>query len=169
MTNPDDRPQAPEVGGERDQLAGFLDFQRATIVWKASGLTDDQARRSLVPSKLMTVAGLVSHLTLVEEWWFANVIGGAPDRWDEAIKADPDVDWKPGDTPLPELISAYRAQCEISRRYLAEHGLDDVVTRPGNGRRYNIRWVLTHMIEETARHAGHLDLVREMIDGLTGE
>ncbi|HEV8557530.1 MAG TPA: DinB family protein [Actinophytocola sp.] len=169
MTKPDDRPQAPTVGGERDQLIGFLDFLRATVVWKCGDLTDEQARRSLVPSKLVTLAGLVSHLTLVEEWWFANVVGGEPDRWDEASTADPDVDWKQGaDTPLPELVAAYQAQCEVSRRYVAERDLDDVITAP-NGKQFNVRWVLLHMIEETARHAGHLDLIREMTDGLTGE
>jgi uncharacterized damage-inducible protein DinB len=169
VTNPDDRPQAPQVGAERDQLAGFLDFLRATVVWKASGLTDEQSRRSLVPSKLLTVAGLVWHLTLVEEWWFGNVIGGEPDRWDEASKADPDVDWKPDpDTPLSLLVAGYRQRCEVNRRHLAGHELDDVITAP-NGRRFNVRWVLTHMIEETARHAGHLDLIREQLDGLVGE
>jgi uncharacterized damage-inducible protein DinB len=169
MTNPDDRPRSPQLAGEREQLAGFLEFQRATIVWKSSGLTDEQARRSLVPSKLTTVAGLLSHLTLVEEWWFANVIGGEPDRWQEALDADPEIDFKPGaDIPLPKLIADYRAQCEISRRHLAEHELDDVATVP-SGEQFTVRWVLAHMVEETARHAGHLDLIREMIDGLTGE
>jgi uncharacterized damage-inducible protein DinB len=169
MTNPDTRPQAPELGGEREQLTGFLEFQRATIVWKCSGLTDEQARRSLVPSKLTTVAGLLSHLTLVEEWWFANIVGRQPDRWQEAADADPDVDFRRGASiPMSRLIADYQAQCELSRRHVAERELDDVVTHP-RGKRFTVRWVLMHMIEETARHAGHLDLIREMIDGLTGE
>lgn len=169
MTNPEDRPQAPEVGDEREQLTGFLDFLRATVVWKASGLTDEQARRSLVPSKLTTVAGLVAHLTLVEEWWFGNVVGGEPDRWKAALDADPDMEFRQGqNTPLPELLAAYQERCEISRRYAAEHELADVMTLP-SGRRFTVRWIVAHMIEETARHVGHLDLIREMIDGLTGE
>ena len=167
-TDAPQRPEPPHIADEREQLTGFLDYQRGTVVWKSSGLTDEQARRSLVPSKLLTVAGLVRHLTLVEEWWFGNVIGAEPDRWDEAIKADPDIDWKPGDTPVTELVADYQAQCEASRRHLAEHDLDEVITAP-NGKRFTVRWVLTHMIEETARHAGHLDLLREMTDGLTGE
>jgi hypothetical protein len=169
MTNLDPRPRSPQVAAERDQLAGFLDFLRATVVWKASGLTDEQARRSLVPSRLVTVAGLVWHLTLVEEWWFANVISGEPDRWQEASAADPDFNWRPGNTPLPELVAGYRAQCAVSRRHLAGRALEDVVAWPGTGEEFNVRWVLIHMVEETARHAGHLDLVRELTDGLTGE
>ena len=164
-----DRPEPPTIADERAQLAGFLDFQRATIVWKASGLTDEQARRSLVPSKQLTIAGLVSHLTLVEEWWYANVIGGAPDRWDEAIKADPDAEFRLGQRkPMATLIAEYQAQCDRSREILAKHELDEVVRLP-SGTELTVRWVVIHMIEETARHAGHLDLLRELTDGLTGE
>jgi uncharacterized damage-inducible protein DinB len=160
------------AGGEREQLNNFLDFQRATVVWKSSDLTDEQSRRSLVPSELTTVAGLLAHLRLVEEWWFGNVLDGRPDRWREILRADPDAEFREGmRTPLAELISAYEAQCEISREIVAARELTDEVPLPNDrrGRQVNVRWVLLHMIEETARHAGHLDLIREMTDGLTGE
>lgn len=157
------------IAGEREQLAGFLDHQRATVVWKASGLTDDAARRSLVPSKLTTIAGLVPHLALNEEYWFGTVIDGQPDAWDEILKEDPDAEFRLGlQKPIATLIAEYQAQCERSREILARYGLDDVVHLP-SGKELTVRWVVVHMIEETARHAGHLDLLREMTDGLTGE
>ncbi len=157
------------IAGEREQLAGFLDHQRATVVWKASGLTDEQARRSLVPSELTTVAGLIPHLALNEEYWFGTVIDGQPDAWDEILKADPDAEFRLGlQKPIVALISEYQAQCDRSREILAKHDLDDVVRLP-SGKELTVRWVVIHMIEETARHAGHLDLLRELTDGLTGE
>jgi hypothetical protein len=164
-----DRPEPPHVADERAQLAGFLDFQRATAVWKAEGLTDELARRSLVPSELITVAGLISHLRLNEEWWFENVIGDKPDAWQEILEEDPDAEFRLGlTTPLAQLIADYRAQCDISRELVAKHDLDDVVATP-SGKEFSVRWVILHMLEETARHVGHLDLIREQLDGLTGE
>jgi uncharacterized damage-inducible protein DinB len=158
------------LAGERDQLAGFLDHQRATVVWKASGLSDEQARRSLVPSVLTTIAGLVPHLALNEEYWFGTVIDGKPDAWEEILKEDPDAEFRLGaQEPLEKLIADYRATCERSREILARHELDEVVVLPTSRRELTVRWVVIHMIEETARHAGHLDLLRELTDGLTGE
>lgn len=158
------------TAGEREQLTGFLDFQRATIVWKSSGLSDEQARRSLVPSELITVGGLLSHLRLNEEYWFGTVIDGRPDRWDEILKADPDAEFREGQQlAVAHLIADYEAQCQVSREIVARRDLDGVALLPESRRQVTVRWVILHMLEETARHAGQLDLVREMIDGLTGE
>lgn len=170
MAEPDTkRPEPPPFGAEREQLTGFLDFLRATVVWKSEGLTDDQARRSLMPSPLMTVAGLVSHLRLNEEYWFENVVGDKPDAWEQILDEDPDAEFRIGmRTPLPELVADYQAQCASNRDLVAKHELDEVVTTP-SGKEFTVRWVIIHMIEETARHAGHLDLIREQLDGLTGE
>ncbi len=169
MTKPEERPDPPRIADERAQLTGFLDFHRATVVWKSEGLTDEQAHRSLVPSELITVGGLVSHLRLNEEWWFENVIGDKPDAWKEILDKDPDAEFRLGNTtPLSQLITDYQAQCEISRELVAKRDLDDVVSTPG-GNEFSVRWVILHMIEETARHVGHLDLIREQLDGLTGE
>lgn len=163
------RPEPPMLADERAQLAGFLDHQRATVVWKASGLTDSQARRPLVPSELTTVAGLVPHLALNEEYWFGTVIDGQPDEWEEILEKDPDAEFRLGlERPLAELIAGYQAQCARSREILARHDLAEVVALP-SGTELTVRWVVIHMIEETARHAGHLDLLRELTDGLTGE
>ncbi|HEX6359658.1 DinB family protein [Actinophytocola sp.] len=169
MTSIDTRPDPPKVGGEREQLVGFLDFLRATVVLKASGLTDEQARRQLVPSELTTVAGLVAHLTFVEQYWFAQVLDGKPDEWVELFKEDPDAEFRIGmKTPLTQLIADYEAECQRSRDVAGRLDLDGTGTT-AKGQPVNLRWVLIHMIEETGRHAGHLDLLRELLDGSTGE
>ncbi|RSM69087.1 mini-circle protein [Amycolatopsis sp. WAC 01375] len=169
MTDEPKRPEPPLTGDERTQLNGFLDFLRATVVWKCSGLTDEQARRPLVPSELTTVAGLLGHLTLVEQYWFTVVLKGQEDVWKEALEVDPDAEFRVAmQTPIDQLIAAYEAECERSRKVVAGMGLDDVVPFRDD-RQVNVRFVVAHMIEETGRHAGHLDLLRELTDGLTGE
>lgn len=156
------------VGGERELLNGFLDFQRATVVMKATGLSDEQARRPLVASRLTAIAPLLSHLRYVERYWFAVVLDGQDDTWAEELKTDPDVEFTIGlRAPLPTLIAEYEAQCAANRTIAARLDLDARGTRRGEP--VNLRWVLMHLIEETARHAGHLDLLRENIDGSTGE
>ncbi|OXM68803.1 DinB family protein [Amycolatopsis vastitatis] len=166
MTERPQRPEIPLTGGERDILSSQLDRLRATVAWKCSDLPDDQARLVHLPSELTTVAGLLGHLSLNEWYWFAVVIDGEEDTWEERLKEDPDAEFRT-EAPMPELLADYAKQCERSRDIVANHDLDDQVTH--NGETFNVRWVLTHMIEETARHAGHLDLLRELTDGLTGE
>jgi uncharacterized damage-inducible protein DinB len=161
------RPEPPPVGDEREQLTGLLDFLRATVVWKSRGLTDAQARRSLVGSELTTVANLVAHLRHTEEFWFCVVLDGRPDAWAH-MYGDEEYDFRRGArTPLAQLIAEYQAQCEISREIAAARPLDHEVWH--GERRFNARWIVLHLIDETARHAGHLDLLREMLDGVTGE
>jgi uncharacterized damage-inducible protein DinB len=157
------------VGGEREQLAGFLDFLRATVVTKATGLSDEQARRPLVASELTTIAGLVAHLTYVEELWFSVVLDGGPDNWQDRLNDDPDAEFRAGlTTPVSQLVADYEARCAVSRDIVARRDLDATATT-GRGKPVNVRWVVIHMIEETGRHAGHLDLLREHVDGDTGE
>ncbi len=156
------------VGGERELLTGFLDFQRATAVMKATGLTDEQSRRPLVASRLTAVGPLLSHLRYVERYWFAVLFDGQEDTWAEELTSDPDIEFRIAlDVPLPRLIADYEAQCAANREIAARHDLD--ATSAHRGEPVNLRWVLIHMIEETARHVGHLDLLRENIDGATGE
>jgi len=163
------RPDPPKLGGTRDQLGGFLDFLRGTVVLKATGLTDEQARRRLVPSELTTVAGLVAHLTYVEHYWFGIVLDGRPDPWAELFEEDPDAEFRLGmRTPIGQVIADYEAACGRSRDVAARLDLDDTGTT-AKGEPVNLRWVIIHMIEETGRHAGHLDLLRELLDGSTGE
>ncbi|MGI8615142.1 MAG: DinB family protein [Nocardioidaceae bacterium] len=155
------------AGNERDQLSQVLDYQRVTARMKCEGLTDEQARRRLLPSPLTTIAGVVSHLIWVEHFWMEFVLAGLPDEapWTDE---DPDADWAPGDTPLAELLDSYDARCAHARAIVESLDLDLV---PGHEGRppISVRAALLHMIEETARHLGHLDILRELTDGATGE
>lgn len=168
VTDPDTRPQPPFVGGETEQTAGFLDFLRETVVLKSSGLSEEDAHRPVLPSRLMTVAGVLSHLRWVEAYWFGVVLSGEPDRAPYSREA-PDGEFEvAADLPLARLIADYQAQCQVSRRVAAGMEIDSTVPFRGDGR-VNLRWVLLHMVEETGRHAGHLDIIRELLDGVTGE
>jgi uncharacterized damage-inducible protein DinB len=156
-------------------LSEFLDYHRATLVMKVSGLTQDQLAVRLGPSTL-TLAVLVKHMALVEDGWFHDRLVGhdLPEPWASAdFGDDPDWDFHSAvhDSPA-ELLDLYAAACERSRAAVAEVGGDLLATmvRPTRrGERFNLRWILLHMIEETARHNGHADLLRESIDGETGE
>lgn len=162
------RPEPPYTGAELAQAEGFLDYLRATIVQKAQGLSEDDAHRAVLPSKLMTVAGLLSHLRWVEAYWFRTVLCGEPDKAPYS-KERPDGEFEDAaHLPTQQLIDEYEAECANSRAVTARTPLED--TRPfRNGSEINARWVVLHMIEETGRHAGHLDIIRELLDGVTGE
>jgi uncharacterized damage-inducible protein DinB len=168
------RTDPPATGSELEQITGFLDFLRATVLWKAEGLDAEQFRRSLPPSSL-TLGGLLHHLALVEESWFEERFSGLPTRepWSGVDwKADPDWEFRTAaDHDPDELRQRYRDACERSRAVVARaDGLDQLSVRAWpDGTHWNLRWMLLHMIEETARHAGHADLLRESIDGAVGE
>lgn len=159
------RETPPFTGDERTILDAYLDFQRATLLMKVDGVTDEQARWSPVPTGT-SLWGLVAHLTIVERWWFAYLLGGLDVHlpWDEREGAD--FEGPPGAT-LADLVAAYEQECERSRDVLASVDLDHVTREPRPGR--SARRVAVHMIEETARHVGHADLLPEMLDGSTGE
>ncbi|KQQ52004.1 DinB family protein [Plantibacter sp. Leaf314] len=162
-----DRPQPPERGAERETIEGFLDLQRASIVWKALGLTDELAAKRLLPS-ITTVSGVIRHLADVERSWFREDMdgqSGVPARWTDD---DPDGEWRvTAENSLAEIIADYEAACAESREVASRYGLDDLCR--GNDQRFTLRWIELHMIEETARHLGHLDVLRELLDGRTGE
>jgi uncharacterized damage-inducible protein DinB len=160
---------APEFA----MLTQFLDYHRATLVWKVSGLDKEQLATRVASSSL-TLAGLVKHLAYVEDSWFQKDLLGRPlpEPWASAPFAD-DPDWEfhsaPDDDP-DELLAVYAAACERSRAAVEEVGdLDAVAANVKPGDRVTLRWIILHMIEETARHNGHADLLREHIDGATGE
>ena len=166
----DNRPEPPSTGDERDTLAGFLDFQRATLLWKLEGLDDEQVRRAMVPSGT-SLLGIVKHLAYVERSWFQGVWAGQEISlpWTEE---DPDADWRiePEET-TGQVVALYDDECDRSREIVAKaSSLGEVVEHPRReGWRMTRRWILTHMIEETARHVGHADILREQLDGATGE
>jgi uncharacterized damage-inducible protein DinB len=168
------RTDPPETGAELDQLTAVLDYQRETVLRKTEGLTREQLAAPHPPSTL-TLGGLLNHLALVEDSWLPVRFSGQPSDalwagvdWD----ADPDFEFRTAaDLEPEELRRRYEVACARSREVVAAaQGPDQLsVAKRQNGRHFDLRWVLLHLIEETARHAGHADLLREAIDGTTGE
>jgi uncharacterized damage-inducible protein DinB len=164
----------PTSTSERDSLGQYLDYQRETILRKTEGLTKEQLAQR-IPTSGLTLAGILYHLALVEESWFEVDFLGQDSRADLAgidWAADPDYEFRTALEKEPEwLRRRYRDACDRARQATAAtRSLDDtsVSTRVG-GKPFTLRWVLLHLIEETARHAGHADLLREAIDGAVGE
>jgi Protein of unknown function (DUF664) len=154
---------------ERELLTGFLDWYRAVVERKVADLSLEDATRIMTPSGLSPL-GIVKHLGDVERRWFRLRFAGE----DVAVRRsddDPGADFRiePGDTVASVLVS-YRDAVADAQRITAGASLDDLSKSesPHYGR-VSLRWILVHMIEETARHAGHLDLMREQIDGTTGD
>jgi uncharacterized damage-inducible protein DinB len=163
-----DRTDPPIEAPERAMLEAFLDFLRATILLKADGLSDEDLRRPMVPSGT-SLLGMIKHLAFVERWWFQSVFAGADVDfpWTDD---DPDADWRPEpEETADQILDLYRSECEASRRVIAQASPDDHEAGESSRGKTTLRWILIHMIEETARHAGHADILREMIDGATGE
>ena len=172
-----DRTEAPHHGDETTTLLAFLDLHRRTLLRKVDGLDADGLRRPLPPST-MTLAGLLKHLAMVEDNWFSTVWLDAPvEPWASAPwDTDRDWEWTTARAESPqELRAQWDTSVARSRRTvaaaLAAGGLDQVSARRhrGTGAPVSLRWVLLHMIEEYARHNGHADLLREAVDGATGE
>jgi uncharacterized damage-inducible protein DinB len=161
-------------GSELTLLVEYLDYQRETVLAKTQGLTPAQMVERNPPSAL-TLAGLLSHLSLVEDTWLEVRFGGLPERepwvgvdWE----ADPDREFRTAEGVDPEqLRERYKEACARSRHVVsAASGPGQLSVRTlRDGRRFSLRWVLLHLIEETARHAGHADMLREAIDGAVGE
>lgn len=165
----------PDADGPESVLLGqYLDYQRETMVSKTDGMTQEQLALTHAPSEL-TLAGLLYHLALVEENWMEVRFSGLPERepwvsvdWD----ADPNWEFRTACELEPdELRRRYRQAGERSRQVASgAAALDQLSVRPlSNGEHFSLRWVLLHLIEETARHAGHADFLREAIDGAVGE
>jgi len=172
------RPEPPVDGDELATLTGFLEFQRATLAWKISGLTADQLARTAAKSA-MTLGGLVKHLAYVEQQWFHVVLHDREplEPWASVDwNADYDWDWHTAaDHTVEDLVALWQDEAGRSRKAVAEAlGADGpgqpAKREPGReGRKVSLRWILTHMVEEYSRHNGHADLLREAIDGQTGE
>lgn len=164
-----ERQEPPLIGGEREVLDGFLEHYRATLLVKCEGLDAAQLRERSAPPSSLSLLGLVRHMAEVERWWFRTVLEGQdlPDIYCTPEERDGDfdlVDDADADADRATLLEEVR----LAREAAARHDLDDVVTHPRRGP-VSLRWILVHMIEEYARHCGHADLLRERIDGVTGE
>ena len=166
-----DRTEPDLVAGERSSLEQWLDYHRATLLMKCAGLTAAQLKQRAMPPSGLSLLGLVRHMVEVERWWFRMHAAGEeigfiydPDGvgldFDEIDEADAQAD-----------LAAFERECEAARRAVAGLSLDDQVPSRGDhpGRVLDIRWIFVHMIEEYARHNGHADLLREAIDGATGD
>jgi uncharacterized damage-inducible protein DinB len=171
------RPEPPLAADEAGTLLGFLEFQRATFAWKTSGLGAAGLNVRLAPSS-MTLGGMLKHLAYVEDDWCSRWLHGHDRRppWDAVDwRADHDWDWNSAAEDPPEQLRALWEDAVSRSRSLvaealADGGLGRLARRTWpDGRAPSLRWILTHLIEEYARHNGHADLLRESVDGLTGE
>lgn len=152
---------------ERSALVGFLEQQRQALVRKVSGL-DDRAARSVPTASALSLLGLLKHCTVWEERWFQVIVAGRtlPDGWPD--RRTPGADFEIGeDDTVEEWLRRYARASAESRRITAATALDQRCARTDLVDE-NLRWVLLHLIEETARHAGHADILRESIDGSRG-
>ncbi|GAA1602087.1 DinB family protein [Catellatospora bangladeshensis] len=165
------RVRPPFDADERTALMGWYDMQRAIVRYKCEGLSDADAHRAVLPSSpLMTVAGLVSHLRWTEHCWFEVLFLGKAADSPPFDQTEEDLDFKvAAGRPLSELLDEYEQACARSNEIIAAHSLDDTGRHPDfRSAQANLRWMIIHMIEETARHLGHLDTIREILDGETG-
>lgn len=156
---------APSRADERTTLQGYLDRQRELVHWKLAGLSDADARNVASPTGL-TIHGLVRHLENVERSWLRDTMVGEQGLAYDWTDDDPDGELHvPDDVALADLLAAYRAETRRCDAAVADLDLDAVSVR----REKSLRWVLLHLVEETSRHLGHLDLLCELADGRVGE
>jgi uncharacterized damage-inducible protein DinB len=159
--------RVPFTGAEKESLKVALDRHRDAVLWKLEGLDDEQLRRPMVPSGT-SLLGLVKHLAAVEYGWFCDTFGrdAEPLPFDDD---DPDADLRiePGET-TEDVLAFYGRARAAADQAIDELDVEDTGTA-WFGEAVSLRWVLIHMVEETARHAGHVDILRELIDGMAGD
>jgi hypothetical protein len=166
----DQRTDPPSVADERTSLEAWLDYHRATLLWKCDGLTPAQlALRSAEPST-MSLLGLVRHMAEVERGWFRQFVAGedVPDIYNSDDARDADFD-EVDPARADEDFAIFRAEVEAARAVAGRFDLDHRTHHPRRDADIDLRWVYIHMIEEYARHNGHADLIRERIDGSIGD
>jgi hypothetical protein len=171
------RRHPPSAADETVTLLGFLEFQRATLAWKCAGL-DGAGLGTTLPPSSMTLGGMLKHLAFVEDWWCSRWLHGRDPEppWDTVDwDADPDWDWRSAAEDTPEQLQTLwqdgvaRSRALVTEA-LADGGLEQLARRSSSsGEAPSLRWILFHLVEEYARHAGHADLLRESVDGLAGE
>jgi hypothetical protein len=166
-----ERIEPDRIADERTSFEQWLDYHRATLLTKCAGLTAVQLKRRAVPPSRLSLLGLVRHMVEVERWWFRMHAAGE----EVGFVYDPDgvgLDFEEIDgADAAEDLATFRRECAAARVAVAARALDEVVPSRGDHpeRLRDIRWIFVHMIEEYARHNGHADLLREAIDGATGD
>ena len=179
MTDPEvpGRAEPPFAADEVETLRAFVAYQRATVAWKCEGL-DARGLATTVAASSMTLGGMLKHLAFVETQWVVHRLAGEPmpEPWASVDWTDdPDWDWTSAAQDAPDELwalwrSAVARSDEVISRVVADEGVAAIARRPrGDGARVSARWLLVHLVEEYARHAGHADLIREAIDGRVGE
>ncbi|WP_330295224.1 DinB family protein [Streptomyces sp. NBC_00503] len=172
LSNGSQRTEPATTANERDMLDGWLDYHRSTLAWKCEALSEDQLRTTpLLPSSL-SLLGLVRHMAEVERYWFREIMLGEdlPELYSTEENRDGDFSFTEKDT-WAEAEQVWQTEVALSRQAAAGRSLDFASSAASHhrGEVFSLRWVYTHMIEEYARHNGHADLLREHIDGATGE
>jgi hypothetical protein len=159
--------RVPFTGEEKESLKVALDRHRDAILWKLEGLSDTDLRKVMLPSGT-SLLGLVKHLAAVEYSWFCETFGRETEPL-PLVDEDPDADLRvePGET-TEDILAFYGRARAAADRVIGEVGMEETGTA-WFGDAVSMRWVLIHMVEETARHAGHVDILRELIDGMAGD
>jgi uncharacterized damage-inducible protein DinB len=164
------RESAPYIAGERQMLEAWLDFHRQTLLHKCGGLTAEQLRERAAPPSKLSLLGLVRHMTEVERGWFRRRVAGEDVSFQYSSESDPDGEFDHvDDADAEQDLAAYAREIELARQAAIGHGLDETFYHSHRDAQVTVRWVYVHMIEEYARHNGHADLLRERIDGATGQ
>jgi Protein of unknown function (DUF664) len=164
-----DRPEPPITGDERSMLAVWLDYQRSTMLWKCDSLDGAELVRAGIPPSPLTLLGLVRHMTYVEWHWFVHVFAGSPAPPPISLEGDPDADFNDLRASAAAAdIDRFQLQCDVSRA-IGQNAADLECVAASPDRPVSLRWIMIHMIEEYARHNGHADLLRELVDGSVGE
>ncbi|MEN3360871.1 MAG: hypothetical protein V7637_4853 [Mycobacteriales bacterium] len=164
------RTDPPLIADERPMLEGWLEYHRQTLLLKCAGLTAEQLKRRSAEPSSMSLLGLVRHMSEVERSWFRRRVGGAEIGYLYYSDDSQDADFDGVDGADAEAdLAAYQAELDLARAAAAGHMLDETFWHARYETEMDVRWVYVHMIEEYARHNGHADLLRERIDGVTGD
>jgi len=158
-------PSPAYIAGEREMLDEWLDWHRETLLEKCQGLSDEQLRLESVPPSTLTLLGLVRHLANVERSWFRRHLAGE----DVPLLFEDEAEFAVGTSTWEQAFAQWQEEVERARELAAGASLDSLAKRGRDGQALSVRWIMMHVIEEYVRHNGHADLLRERIDGVTGD
>jgi len=159
--------RVPLTGGEKESLHASLRRHRDAVTWKLEGLDDEQLRREMTPSGT-SLLGMVKHLAAVEYGWFCHTFGRETEPL-PLVDDDPMADMRAGPDETTDDILAFYARAQAAADQVIDELDVEHIGTSWAGEQVSMRWVLIHMVEETARHAGHVDILRELIDGAAGD